>query len=148
METWGRVMGIWPWLDQAEKGGASEQILSFGAWARSLAFAVAFSLENLSYKWEGRYSLWKACHSSTHPWGSTVPGAQQALHNTAWMQGWQTSRPMLCCSAALLFVLVDRHWEPLTLWDWGETVTGPCVLRRVYSKGWEVERGSYLMLRA
>lgn len=43
-------MGLQPCLDCAEKGGASEQILAFGAWARSLAFAAVFSLENLFCK--------------------------------------------------------------------------------------------------
>lgn len=41
-------------LEHGEKGGASEQILSFGAWAGSFAFAVVFNPDNLFYKREVR----------------------------------------------------------------------------------------------
>lgn len=43
-----------PGLEHGEKGGASEQILSFGAWAGSFAFAVVFNPDNLFYKREVR----------------------------------------------------------------------------------------------
>lgn len=49
-ETCRRAVGIRPSLEHGEKGEANEQILFFGAWARSLAFAVLFSPNNLFYK--------------------------------------------------------------------------------------------------
>lgn len=49
-ETCRRVMDNRPGLEHGGKGGASEQILSFGAWA----FAVVFNPDNLFYKREMR----------------------------------------------------------------------------------------------
>lgn len=55
-ETCRRVMGIRPGLENGKKGGASEQILSFGAWARSLTLIFVFNPDRLFYPWEIRWS--------------------------------------------------------------------------------------------